>query len=82
MIPQVRAAYMRRIHSAIGFSPMMLTKFDDPIPLPLLGYMLPGLLAVAFFRGAYLFGCFASPHFPRHQHASRPRLYILGSSLK
>jgi hypothetical protein len=48
VIPQARAAYMRRVHSATGFSPIqLLTGFDDPIPLPL-GDLLPDLPHSAF----------------------------------
>ncbi len=48
VIPQARAAYMRRVHIATGFSPIqLLTGFDDPIPLPL-GDLLPDLPRSAF----------------------------------
>lgn len=48
MTPQARAAYMWRIHSATGFSPIkLLTSLDDPAPLPL-GDLLPDLPAAPF----------------------------------
>ncbi len=48
VIPQARAAYMRRVHNATGFSPIqLLTGFDDTIPLPL-GDLLPDLPSSAF----------------------------------